>query len=204
MPPIRIPELLPHTTSVQYNNWRGFLDGCVATGEQKIPLLAPFSSFFRRHGDDEFKASGSFVEGKSSANQRIEAWWSKLREGGGASWINLFKDLRDSGVFRDDYLTKECLKFCFLPILRKELQLVVELWNTHKIQRQKRCEVEGVKPDMMFFQPEMYGAQSYLEKVDIEDVKACKEMYAENCVDYNDDVEELVRLIKPDCVPPST
>jgi len=49
----------------------------------------------------------------------------------------------------------------------------------------------------------MYGTQSYLENVDIEDVKACKEMYAKNCVDYNDDVEELVRLIKPDYVPPS-
>jgi len=49
----------------------------------------------------------------------------------------------------------------------------------------------------------MYGTQTYLEKVDIEDVKACKEMYAENCVDYNDDLEELVRLIKPDYVPPS-
>lgn len=53
---------------------------------------------------------------------------------------------------------------------------MVELWNTHNIQRQKRCEVEDGKPDIMFFQPEMYGTQSYLEKVDIEDVKACKEI----------------------------
>ena len=27
-------------------------------------------------------------------------------------------------------------------------------------------------------------------------------MYAENCVDYNEDMEELVRLIKPDYEPP--
>jgi len=166
-------------------------------------IIGTLQQFFRWHGDDEFKASGSFVEGKSSANQRIEAWWSKLREGGGGWWVNLFKDLRDSGEFRDDYLTKECLKFYFLPILRKELQLVVELWNTHNTQRQTRYEVEGGKPDIIFFQPKMYGTQSYLGNADIEDVKACKEMYAENCVDYNDDVEELVRLIKPDYVPPS-
>ena len=166
-------------------------------------IIGTLQQFFRWHGDDEFAGSGSFVEDKSSANQRIEAWWSKLREGGGGWWINLFKDLRDSVIYRDDYLTKECLKFCFLPIIRRELQLVVELWNTHNIQRQKRCEVEGGKPDVMFFTPEIYGTQSYLKEVDIDDVKACKEMYTENCVDFHEDVEELVRLVKPDCVAPS-
>ena len=46
-------------------------------------------------------------------NQRIEAWWSKFREGRGGCilWMNLFKDLRYTGFNRDDYLTKECLKF---------------------------------------------------------------------------------------------
>lgn len=166
-------------------------------------IIGTLQQFFRWHGDDEFAGSGSFLEGKSSANQRIEAWWSKLREGGGGWWINLFKDLRDSGIYRDDYLTKECLKFCFLPIIRRELQLVVELWNTHNIQRQKRCEVEGGKPDVMFFTPEIYETQSYLKEVDIDDVKACKEMYTENCVDFHEGVEELVRLVKPDYVAPS-
>ena len=115
----------------------------------------------------------------------------------GRRWVNLFKDLRDSGIYRDDYLTKECLKFCSLPIIRRELQLVAELRNTHNIKRQKRCEVEGGKPDVMFFTPEIYGTQSYLKEVDIDDVKTCKEMYAENCVDIHEGVEELGRLVKP-------
>ena len=41
--------------------------------------------------------------------------------------MNLFKDLRDTGFYRDDCLIKECLKFCFLPVIRRELRLVVEL-----------------------------------------------------------------------------
>ena len=82
---------------------------------------------------DDFGGRESFLEGKSCGNQRIEAWWSKFREGGGGWWMNIFKDLRDTGFYRDDYLTKECLKFCFVPIIRRELRLVAELWNTQHI-----------------------------------------------------------------------
>ena len=73
--------------------------------------------FFRWHDVDDFGGTESFLEGKSCGNQRIEAWWSKFREGGGGWWMNLFKDPRDTGFYRDDYLTKECLKFCFIPII---------------------------------------------------------------------------------------
>lgn len=34
--------------------------------------------------------------------------------------------------------------------------------------------------------------------MDIKDVIFCKEMYVESCVEYNKDLEELVRLIKLD------
>ena len=47
--------------------------------------------------------------------------------------MNLFKDLRDAGFHRDDYLSKECLRFCFLPVIRHEPRRVVELWNTYNI-----------------------------------------------------------------------
>ena len=166
-------------------------------------IIGSLQQFFRWHDVDDFGGRESFLEGKSSGNQRIEAWWSKFREGGGGWWMNLFKDLRDTGFYRDDYLTKECLKFCFIPIIRRELRLVAELWNTHHIQRQRRCDVEGGKPDVMFFTPEVYGKQDYLVNVDKDDIIACKEMYAENCADCNEDVEELVTLIKPDYVSPS-
>ena len=55
----------------------------------------------------------------------------------------------------------------------------------------------------MFFTPEVHGQENYLLNVDIQDEEACKEMYAENCVGYNENFEELVRLIKPDYELPS-
>ena len=55
----------------------------------------------------------------------------------------------------------------------------------------------------MLFTPEVYGKQDYLINVDKDDIIACKEMYVENCAAYNEDVEGLVRLIKPNYVSPS-
>ena len=37
-----------------------------------------------------------------------------------------------------------------LPVIRHELRLVVELWNTRNNQRQTRCDIEGGKPDVIF------------------------------------------------------
>ena len=51
---------------------------------------------------------------------------------------------------------------------------MAELWNTHNIQAQKRLEVHGGKPDIMYFTP-----------------------------DYADGLEEVVQLIKPNYVAPS-
>ena len=116
--------------------------------------------------------------------------------------MSLFKDLRDAGFYKDDCLVKECLRFCFLPVIRHELLLVVELWNTHNNHRQTHSEVESGKPDVTFLTPEIHGKENYLVNFDIQDVEACKEMYAESCVDYNETFEELVRLIKPDYEPP--
>ena len=52
---------------------------------------------------------------------------------------------------------------------------MAELWNTHNIQAQKRLEVHGGKPDIMYFTPEVYNSQNYLITVDVENVNACKE-----------------------------
>ena len=64
----------------------------------------------------------SFLYGKSSSNQCIEAWWGILKRGGMAWWINFFKDLRDSRLYIEDIdIEAECLKFCFMPVTREEL-----------------------------------------------------------------------------------
>ena len=50
---------------------------------------------------------------------------------------------------------------------------MAELWDTHHIQRQRRCDLEGGKADIMFFTPDVYGKQDYLVNVDKDDISAC-------------------------------
>lgn len=47
--------------------------------------------FFRQLDSDGFSGNKSFMYGRSTSNQRIEAWWGRL-----------FKDMRDSGIYQDD------------------------------------------------------------------------------------------------------
>ena len=60
--------------------------------------ISVMQRLLRMDQNDNLAGFKSFIEGKSSANQRIESYWSKLRQGGGGWWINFFKDLRDSGT----------------------------------------------------------------------------------------------------------
>ena len=49
--------------------------------------------FLRRHSTNALSGTESFMYGRSVANQRIEAWWSLLRESESGWWINVFRGL---------------------------------------------------------------------------------------------------------------
>ena len=94
----------------------------------------------------------SFVYGRSCYNQRIEAFWGMLRRGCVDWWINFFKDLRDSGLFCDaDDIQVECLKFCFISMLREELYEFAMEWNLHRIRKSVNPESPGGQPDVLYF-----------------------------------------------------
>ena len=103
---------------------------CTGKGTENM-WVSIIQRLLRHNNGDELARDNSVIQGKSNANQRIEfeVCWSRLRQGGGGWWIYSFRDLRDSSVFLDvDPLHKECLKSCFMPVLRKELHSVAKLW----------------------------------------------------------------------------
>lgn len=167
--------------------------------------ISAVQKLFRMNQGDNLAGHNSFIQGKSSANQRIESYWSKLRQGGGGWWMNFFKDLRDSGIFRDhDPLHRECLKFCFMHVLRKELHDIAKLWNVKAIQVKSNTGLHGGKPDLMYFLPEVYGKANYLVAVNQDDVTICKDLYGQRSRDCSAEFEGLVNLILPDVVIPET
>ena len=50
--------------------------------------------------------------------------------------------------------------------------------------------------------PEIDNKRNYLIHVNTEDT-ICREMYTENCPDYDPNVAELIRLLIPNFIPPA-
>ena len=139
-------------------------------------LIEAIHTYLRYANSDNDTPSDSccFATGRSTANQRIEAYWSHLVKDGPGWWINFFKDLRDLNLFDDsDPLHVECIRFCFMQILRKELHQVAELWNEHVISPSKFGNNSGPrgKPDCMFFLPHLYDTENYQVTIALDELE---------------------------------
>lgn len=136
-------------------------------------LIEAVHTFLRSEHADTDGGIGSFAIGRSTANQRIEAYWSHLVKDGPGWWINFFKDLVDLGLYNtSDPVHVECIRFCFMEILRGELYEVTELWNQHIISPSKFGNSSGPrgKPDCMYFLPHLYNTVDYSVHVDSTDI----------------------------------
>ena len=114
--------------------------------------------------------------GKSTSNQRIEAWWSQLRRCNTDWWIKYFKDLQDTGIYCDaDIIQEQCLKFCCMKIIQNELYRVLKQWNTHCIRPSTNLESPSGRPDT-YFLPEVNDTRDYVTIVDDDDIEVAEEM----------------------------
>jgi hypothetical protein len=106
----------------------------------------------------EFRSSSdAHFFGTSPANQRIESWWSQLRRSRSTWWMNYFKDMIERGHLNtDNGLEMECLWICFSSLIQKDLDLVKEQWNTHRIRASRHDTVAGI-PDELYHLPERHG-----------------------------------------------
>jgi hypothetical protein len=143
-------------------------------------MVAAMQHFFRRDGNDAFSQEKSFLYGRSVSNQRIEAWWSYLRKTDTNWWMNYFKDLRDQGIYDDSNpVHVECLKFCYMPLLKEELERVAQQWNLHMIRQSANEQSPSGRPDTIFFIPEAFDSTSYLQDVDPLDLVVAKDTCCE-------------------------
>ncbi|VDI06261.1 Hypothetical predicted protein [Mytilus galloprovincialis] len=131
--------------------------------------------FLRRNHTDEFAFKKSFLKGVSTANQRIEAWWSVLRKQNSQFWINFFGIMRDSGDFSGDFLDKNLIQFCFMNIIQRELNQVVKVWNAHRIRGTKNMNSPNGRPNIMFSLPQLCDTHEYAVDVDAREVSVCED-----------------------------
>ncbi|CAM4464485.1 unnamed protein product [Leuciscus chuanchicus] len=112
----------------------------------------------RAQHTDDFAGALSHMYGTSTANQRIESWWSFFRRQRTQFWIELFSDLRERHLFNGSHEHKCLLRYVFLSILQKDFDEYRQLWNNHTIRpRQSRCH--SGKPEAMYLLPHRFGAR---------------------------------------------
>ncbi|XP_068750938.1 uncharacterized protein [Montipora capricornis] len=160
--------------------------------------IAAIQRFFRRSMDDDFAGDKSFMFGKSTSNQRIEAWWGRLRQGCADWWMEFFKDLRDSGLYCDDNIIHcECLKFCFMDIIQSELHRAAEEWNVHRIRPSSNVESPSGKPDILYFVPGLVNSQDYVIPIDLDEIEIAEDLCAvqpqvKGCSPYFKELAEMI------------
>jgi len=121
-------------------------------------LAASLQAYFRENPDAHRYVS-------SPRNQRIEAWWSQFCKQRSSWWRNFFKDLESKHVIdTSSEINMEALWFSFSEVLQKDLDLVKEHWNTHRIRKSNYQTVAG-RPDALYYLPEQIGSSDQKQHV---------------------------------------
>ena len=126
-------------------------------------VLAGIQEYFRHNGADQFAGRNSFRYGTSTANQRIEAWWSLFRRQTANWWMTAL------GIFHvSNEIPLQCIRFCFLPILQGELNDTVVLWKNHYIPG---------RPEVLYYTPATSGRRGCKPSVNSADGTAAYSLY---------------------------
>ena len=113
----------------------------------------------------------SFSIVPSTHNQRIEAYWPKLQQDR-IDWLqDFFRNMVDLELFNPaSRVLVDCLKFCFVGVLRKELKKMAEEWNEHIISKISNGGPSG-RPDTMYFLPHLFDCQDYSDPLEDDDTR---------------------------------
>ncbi|XP_063971427.1 uncharacterized protein LOC135158071 [Lytechinus pictus] len=155
-----------------------------------------FQRFFREDDEDGMAGIRSYLEGPSTANQRIEYWWSFLRRECMEFWIYFFRDLQDDGDFIGNFVDVNLLRFCFLHLIQAELDEVVDVWDRHLIRPSRNVQAPSGRPNIMFNLPSLYTTRDYLHGVSQERMQACKEECVfRKTIPCDEDIFELCCIV---------
>ena len=121
-------------------------------------LLATLHVFLRRnHGD---MAPEDTVEYGSSTSNRIERWWRELHERLGKFFKFQLQQLLEQGFYdREDENDRKILAYVFIPIVQREIDLFVELWNNSRTRLQRNTLMPDGIPNVIYNSPEQYGLE---------------------------------------------
>lgn len=69
-------------------------------------------------GEGRNGCNRSYIEGVSTLNQRIEAFWCQLRKQCLEFWMQCFHAMKEDGNFTGDFIDENVLRFCFMALIQ--------------------------------------------------------------------------------------
>ena len=98
-------------------------------------------------------------------NQWNEAYWSKPRQDRPGWWNSFFQDMINLELYDpSDPAQVDCLRYCFMNILRNELRTVAVDRNQYIIYRSISSGPRE-RPEAIFFLPHLYDLDRLLENI---------------------------------------
>ena len=121
-------------------------------------LLATLHVFLRRsHGD---MTPEDTVEYGPSTSNRIERWWRELHERLEKFFKFQLQQLLDQGFYDpEDEVDRDMLAYVYIPIVQREIDLFVELWNNSRGRLQRNTLMPDGIPNVIHNCPEEYGIE---------------------------------------------
>ena len=100
------------------------------------------------------------VEYGSSTSKRIERWWRELHERLGKYFKFQLQQLLEQGFYdREDENDRKIQAYVFIPIVQREIDLFVELWNNSQTRLQRNTLMLDGIPNVIYDSPEQYGLE---------------------------------------------
>ena len=140
--------------------------------------LRDFQQALRYNHYDDQAGENSFIFVKSTANQRIERFWSHFRRHTLDFFIALFKNMEDLNLLNvKNPIHIEVLRYCFGPIIEHYIKLSKKEWNDHRIRKQNFRNIAGGIPNVLYYCPEFHNGVQCGKAVNLDHVKILLKEY---------------------------
>ena len=106
----------------------------------------------------------------------------------------VFAELSSLGFVDGSYpVVQECLRFCYMRLLREELDEFKNRWNCHLIATSRGSTLPRSRPNLLYCLPELYETESFRKDVDLKELEEFNNpAFIRETDDISDDFKEFV------------
>ena len=155
--------------------------------------------------DDPWKSDSKHIFlGSRSGHTGVTTFWNKVNLHIGGLFRPMLDSLLNSGKYdATSELHRKVLAYIFVPVIQRELDLLMDQHNTNCIRKQKGARLPtGGRPEYFFRCPESFGGKFEGRVIDKETLSITSEEFSSlttsNVVKVEDDLLETIKMFVPD------